>query len=90
MQKSNQRNSQRHQTQFFEQLFLSHNSIENLPTDFFEGADKFLKTLDLRYNRLKTLPDAIIDFEFLKVYVAGNPDLKVSDELRNSGKLIFE
>ncbi|MCC5945370.1 MAG: leucine-rich repeat domain-containing protein [Bernardetiaceae bacterium] len=71
-------------------IFLSHNLIESLPSDFFEYADEFLKTLDLRYNRLKTLPDAIIDFRFLKVYVAGNPDLKVSDELRNSGKLIFK
>ncbi len=67
---------------------LRNNQLRSLPAQI--GELKALEHLFLEHNPLQSLPDSLLDIPNVAIYVAGNPDLKVSDELRNSGKLIFE
>ncbi len=69
-------------------LDLRNNQLRNLPSEIGQLED--LTQLDLRHNHLQNLPDCLANMYVKDIYVAGNPDLEVSDTLKNSGKLIFE
>ena len=75
------------QLQALELLSLNYNQLSALPPEI--GQLQALEHLDLSHNQLQSLPDCLADMPHVKIYVAGNPDLKLSEKLEKSGKVFL-